>query len=252
MKKITLLFAAFVMAVSFSFGQTEIFYDNDTYTGWQNFVPERIYAVHMSPTGPCEVLFLKYYVNKSGFGEGIFITSIHDWEGSQPAVNAVYENGTFVVDEGWKEHNVEGDAINFDGDFVVGYKPMDAAAYLGEDNSLQTGRNWVLDITLTTWAEVTNRTFLIRAVVQYTTGEIEELEGTPISIYPNPATNVLNIDVSGKMQQLTLINPTGQLVFSQEVEAGTTTINLNGLESGLYFVRIENENNTTTKKVVIQ
>ena len=252
MKKITLLFTAFVVAVSFSFGQTEISYDDDTYTGWQNFVPERIYAVHMSPTGPCEVLFLKYYVNKSGFGEGIFVTSIHDWDGSQPAVNAVYENATFVVDEGWKEQNIEGDAITFDGDFVVGYKPMDAAAYLAEDADLETGRNWVLDITLTTWAEVTNRTFLIRAVVEYSTGEIEELEGTPISIYPNPATNVLNVDVSGKMQQLTLINLAGQMVYSQEVEAGTTSIELNGFMSGLYFVRIENEKGTITRKVIIK
>lgn len=252
MKKITMLLAVLVVTATFSFGQTELIYDNDTYTGWQSFIPERIFAVHMSPTGPCEVLVLRYYVQKSGFSEGIFITSIHNWEGSQPAVNAVYEQGTAVIVEGWKEQNVEGDAITFDGDFVVGYKPMDQAAYLAYDADLQTGRNWILDITNSDWSEVTSHTFLIRAIVQYTTGEIEELVGTPINIYPNPATNVLNVEVSSDVQQLSLINIAGQTVYTTEIESGKTSINLNGFKRGLYFVQVENKDGITTRKVMIQ
>lgn len=252
MKKITMIFAALVVATSFSFGQTELFYDNDTYTGWQSFVPERIFAVHMSPTGPCEVLLLKYYVEKQGLSEGIFITSIHNWDGSQPAVNAVYEQATAVITEGWKEQNVEGDAITFDGDFVVGYKPMDQAAYLAYDADLNTGRNWILDITNSDWSEVTNHSFLIRAVVEYTTGEIEELEGTPISIYPNPATNVLNIEAGKDVQKVTLFNLAGQMVFTEQMQTGKTSIDLNGLMKGLYFVRIESMEGTNTQKLIIQ
>ena len=84
------------------------------------------------------------------------------------------------------------------------------------------------------------------------TGVNEELEGTPISIYPNPATNVLNIEISKDIQQVSLFNPAGQMVFKQSVESGKTSIDLEGFKSGLYFVRIHSGESSVTRKVIIQ
>ena len=38
----------------------ELIYDNGVQTGFQAFVPERVFAVKMSPSGPCEVLFMQF------------------------------------------------------------------------------------------------------------------------------------------------------------------------------------------------
>ena len=250
MKKFTILFAALILTATISFGQHEIQYDQGVVNDWQVYAPDRVFAVHFSPIGPCQVIKLRFYLKKEGLQEGLFSGFLYEWEGSQPATDAVFEQASVVVEQYWKDMLVPG--IDFSGDFVVGYSPHDVSAFLGLDITIQNGRNWIMDMTDATWSEETSHAYVIRAVVMYTTGEIEELEGTSISIYPNPATNVLNIDVSGNMQKLTLINPAGQIVFSQEVDAGITSIDLNNLDKGLYFVRIENENNTTTRKIIIQ
>lgn len=73
-----------------------------------------------------------------------------------------------------------------------------------------------------------------------------------ISIYPNPASDYLNIDVFGDLHQLTLFNTTGQILFQQDVKAGTIRLDLTGFQCGLYFVSIESEEGTSTRKVVIK
>lgn len=250
MKKFTILFATLVITVSFSFGQTELYYDNDTYTGWQVHVPERVFAVHFSPTGPCEVLILKYYVDKVGLAEGVFATTLYNWEGTVPAEGVVYEQATFVVSEGWKEQNVEGD-ITFEGDFVVGYSPADPAAYLAVDDDLNTGRNWVFDITNTTWSEVTDHSYLIRAIVQYEVGVTEELVGTPIEVYPNPVVDYINIKAEMEVESVTIMNTIGQVVYHALMDQKSTKIDLSNYESGIYFVRMNTEDKTITKKIVV-
>jgi hypothetical protein len=90
------------------------------------------------------------------------------------------------------------------------------------------------------------------AIFTITTGINEELSGVSVNVYPNPATDVLNVEASNGFQQVTLINITGQVVRNIELEAGKTSIDLNGLRNGVYFVRIETEKGITTRKVVIQ
>ncbi len=114
MKKITLFLALMLTGIFFCQGQTEeLMYDNEigALTGWQSNVPERVFAVHMSPSGPCEVLSVSFYVKKEGFSEGIFFVSLFNWEGSAPATTAVYEQATAVIIQDWKEHPIEGNII---------------------------------------------------------------------------------------------------------------------------------------------
>ncbi|WP_298554851.1 T9SS type A sorting domain-containing protein [uncultured Algibacter sp.] len=75
-----------------------------------------------------------------------------------------------------------------------------------------------------------------------------------LTIYPNPAINVLNIKSSliskGNWQ---LINQLGQVVKASIFEADEINIFVNDLETGLYFFKIEDENldATVTKRIVI-
>lgn len=144
MKKITILFAVLVVTASFGFGQQEIQYDDGIVNGWQVYAQESVFAVHFSPILPCEVIKLKFYLKKEGNNEGQFSAFLYEWEGSQPATEAVFEDTSEVAEQQWKQILVPG--IDFSGDFVVGYSPHDVSAFLGLDINLNTGRNWIMDM----------------------------------------------------------------------------------------------------------
>lgn len=254
MKKFTMIIALTLVACSFGFGQVELIYDDDDNSDWQGIITEHAFAVRMSPAEPCEVLTLKYYVDKQGASEGGFTALIFDWDTDEPAATALYEQIGFVIIEQWKEHNVVGD-VTFDGDFVVGFLINDPAGYLGYDEDAEADRYWNYDVTNSAWTEETSKAYFIRAVVEYTaTGVIEELEGTLINVYPNPASNVLNIDASNNVQQVTLINPVGQVVYNTVLEADKTSIDLSGYSVGVYMVQFKSADGSvlSIEKVIIK
>jgi hypothetical protein len=69
---------------------------------------------------------------------------------------------------------------------------------------------------------------------------IEDNEAETFAVYPNPATNVLNVTGEGIAE---ISNMLGQIVMTENVQ-GNAQINVAGLESGMYFVSM----NGTTKK----
>jgi len=71
--------------------------------------------------------------------------------------------------------------------------------------------------------------------------EPSALEG--IRIYPNPVADVLNIDLNAGVQSVTILNTLGQtLRSSQNLPAGTSSIDLSNLEAGMYLVNILGNN----------
>jgi len=71
-------------------------------------------------------------------------------------------------------------------------------------------------------------------------------------VYPNPASGYMNIVVE-ENSKFELINLAGQTLISQNIEAGTTEINISNLNSGMYFSRITSESGKTQMlKVQIQ
>jgi hypothetical protein len=256
MKRFTMIFALVFVTFSFGFGQVEeLIYDDDDNSDWQGIITEHAFAARMSPSGPCEVLMLKYYVDKQGASEGGFTALIFDWDTDQPAATADYEQIGVVITEQWKEHEVVGDLITYDGDFVVGFLIHDPAAFLGYDGEVETDRYWNYDVTNQIWTEETSKAYFIRAVVQVTaTGLIEELEGTMINVYPNPASDVLNINAENGVKQVTLINPVGQVVYDAVLEANKTSIDLSEFTVGVYMVQLKKADGTvlSTQKVVIK
>jgi PKD repeat protein len=79
-------------------------------------------------------------------------------------------------------------------------------------------------------------------------------------IFPNPAVNEINIIVNEEVAgtnyentQLRIINSTGDVLLVKEITSWETTIPVNGLQSGLYFVEVSNNGrNKQVKKIVIQ
>ena len=79
-------------------------------------------------------------------------------------------------------------------------------------------------------------------------------------VYPNPATNQAQIVLSSNRAsdvQVSVFNTMGQLVntFNQSVVAGgvqNITLNLENLQTGVYFVSVQAEDVTLSTKLIVQ
>jgi uncharacterized protein (TIGR02145 family)/uncharacterized delta-60 repeat protein len=69
-----------------------------------------------------------------------------------------------------------------------------------------------------------------------------------ISIYPNPASDLINIVSSKEIKSISIFNSVGQLVYTGK----EGLIKTNNFEPGIYFIRIETTNSIETKKVTIR
>lgn len=85
-------------------------------------------------------------------------------------------------------------------------------------------------------------------VLTYNVGINEPLNKN-VSIYPNPVSNVLHITANG-YNKMKIINFLGQVIISENVSTANFEVNVSNLISGVYFVRLEGENGTITKKFV--
>ena len=65
---------------------------------------------------------------------------------------------------------------------------------------------------------------------------VNDLESS-LKLYPNPTSDVLNIQGEG-MVSVEVYNTVGQRVMTQEVNGNATQINTEGLNNGMYFLRI--------------
>ena len=74
-----------------------------------------------------------------------------------------------------------------------------------------------------------------------------------VSIYPNPATDVVNIQLnSGAPSKVELINLTGQTVIVQDVMSEAVKIDISTVKRGIYMLKITQEEKTQTSKLVIK
>ena len=80
---------------------------------------------------------------------------------------------------------------------------------------------------------------------------VETFEENTVSVYPNPAKNVLNINANSNINRVEVYNMMGQLVGSYTANDVNTQINTTSYANGVYTVKISTENGTTTKKFTV-
>lgn len=77
-----------------------------------------------------------------------------------------------------------------------------------------------------------------------------------VSIYPNPAKNNLNIVTSSNFQLefATIYDVRGRQVITKDLNTSNNlnTIDVNQLQAGVYFIKIDLENISTTKKFIVE
>ena len=80
---------------------------------------------------------------------------------------------------------------------------------------------------------------------------VGEISSEKVSLYPNPATSVINIEGINSFQNLdvTIVNIHGQIVRE---EVNSLEINVKDVESGIYFIKINCNGQQYLKKIVIK
>lgn len=95
-------------------------------------------------------------------------------------------------------------------------------------------------------------------IIEYdiTLSNVDEVLEKGLAIFPNPASEVINIsnrtniDITG----LQLIDVQGRLIRSQEVNSNDAiqVMKISEINSGIYFIKISTKNTSTVKRVVIR
>ena len=84
---------------------------------------------------------------------------------------------------------------------------------------------------------------------------IVAMNNESISIYPNPATTVINVKMSTALINnaiIELYDATGKLINQQQVTNEFTSLNIIELSNGIYTVRIITDNEQTIKRIIKQ
>lgn len=73
-----------------------------------------------------------------------------------------------------------------------------------------------------------------------------------VKLYPNPTSNVLNIESLGTIQTISVYNVLGQEVINKELNSTSTALDVSSLNSGIYVVKTNVDGVTSTTKFIKQ
>jgi len=80
-----------------------------------------------------------------------------------------------------------------------------------------------------------------------------EFNQQELNIYPNPASDQINVTSNFNITEIKIYNTIGKLIMDNSIQKRDFTINVNDLIPGVYFLELANENGITeTKKIMIR
>tara|TARA_B110001469_G_scaffold110809_1_gene112647 strand:+ start:330 stop:1181 length:852 start_codon:yes stop_codon:yes gene_type:complete len=82
------------------------------------------------------------------------------------------------------------------------------------------------------------------------TARVKDENLVTLNMYPNPASDVLNISAQNTINTVEIFNVLGQKVINMQVENTSAKINVSNLNGGIYLINYEINNSTSTKKLV--
>ncbi|WP_250436123.1 T9SS type A sorting domain-containing protein [Hanstruepera flava] len=81
----------------------------------------------------------------------------------------------------------------------------------------------------------------------------EEVEVPVIAfnMYPNPATNLLNIGIGNNAGNFEIYNTNGQSVITKSLNKGLNEIDISSMSSGIYVIKVQFDNQIIVKKLIV-
>jgi glucose/arabinose dehydrogenase len=86
-----------------------------------------------------------------------------------------------------------------------------------------------------------------------TTAGTTALSGGNVRLYPNPAQNILNIEIATAQPfTLQIFDLSGKRLLQQEITGAQSAINISSLSAGIYVAELQNGSDTLRQKLVVQ
>lgn len=79
-----------------------------------------------------------------------------------------------------------------------------------------------------------------------------DIFSSTLKVYPNPVKNLLNINGADGYSQLDIYSLSGQVVYNRTISSNTAILNISGLKSGVYYLRMLGENKPAISKKIIK
>jgi photosystem II stability/assembly factor-like uncharacterized protein len=123
------------------------------------------------------------------------------------------------------------------------------------DNVIYTGSSWA-DFTGTIQPLSPSTTYYVRSFISGAKGfkygneisfqteqatGMEKTREEQVKIFPNPSKGTFNISGEGRWM-MTILDISGKVILNRQVNPGTERIELNGIPSGIYFIKLSGEN----------
>jgi hypothetical protein len=116
----------------------------------------------------------------------------------------------------------------------------------------EASTSYYYDMTDNTWYYTTS-TPMVRMNFDPSVGINKVEDNLGLRVFPNPANEVINISLNKEVSAtLTLLDVSGKVVKTQALNGISTSINTASLNSGVYFVTINDGTSVSTQKVVIK
>jgi len=78
---------------------------------------------------------------------------------------------------------------------------------------------------------------------------VEEVDSQVFSIYPNPSSTILNIELElAESTSCSIFNSLGEMIMAQELNSNQSVLNISELTSGLYLIKIGEKATTFLKE----
>ncbi len=79
---------------------------------------------------------------------------------------------------------------------------------------------------------------------------VEDITSLDFNYYPNPVTEVININAQDNIQKIELFNINGQIVKTIEPNNKKTKLNISSLPAGMYLMKVQNDKSVKTVKII--
>jgi hypothetical protein len=111
---------------------------------------------------------------------------------------------------------------------------------------------WTIACTPTRTSINTTRSNIKHAALA--TGLNTTFSTSDITVYPNPATDLLTITLPIQITSgvLKLYNDTGELIVTEVILSNQKKIDLSGLSDGIYLLSVESSEIRRMKKIIIE
>lgn len=96
---------------------------------------------------------------------------------------------------------------------------------------------------------------IFNIIITQTTAVNNEIPGVVVNVFPNPADNIVEVQLEGefgKQFNISLLNMNGQIISDEVIKTSSTKIDVSNLASGIYIVRIVSDKGFYAQKLVVE